>query len=290
MQDEHEKGKNGVGVARPGASAYEECREPEPRTDPGVSQVEPGDRVCRVWTSREVCVGGGGAEGAELRQVEQAGARCSASVRGKSDGDKHVADDAINPRVSRSRHGAGSAVPTASVWRTVYGRGHRSAGRSGPGARAIERPGHAPHSSARVRAVWEQAVRAAGQDQCGASVQLASQRALPQSGGGVGADAAHGDRHWRAAQARPARTTRIPARGHGASGRLGWSQGRVSHQCGRYRDAMASGGMHEQDQRGLLATGAGGSVGAVPVYGTRVSRRQRAKCKHYFWKQTQHYR
>src|ERR1035441_6158415 len=32
MQDEHEKGKNGVGVARPGASANVECREPQPRS------------------------------------------------------------------------------------------------------------------------------------------------------------------------------------------------------------------------------------------------------------------
>ena len=30
MQDEHETGKNGVGVARMGASAHVECREPEP--------------------------------------------------------------------------------------------------------------------------------------------------------------------------------------------------------------------------------------------------------------------
>src|SRR5439155_1684736 len=40
MQDEHEKGKNGVGVARPGASVYAECREPEPGSDPRVFTVE----------------------------------------------------------------------------------------------------------------------------------------------------------------------------------------------------------------------------------------------------------
>src|SRR5580700_11268226 len=58
MQDEHEKGKNGVGVARPDASANDECREPEPGTDPGVSQVEPADRVCGVPTKGEVRLGG----------------------------------------------------------------------------------------------------------------------------------------------------------------------------------------------------------------------------------------
>ena len=81
MQDEHETGKNGVGVARLGASAHVECREPEPGTDPGVSQVEPRDRVCGVRTEREIPLGGGRAEGAGLRQVEQGGARCSASLR-----------------------------------------------------------------------------------------------------------------------------------------------------------------------------------------------------------------
>lgn len=41
MQDEHEKGKNGVGVVRPGASVYAECR--GPGTGQGLSQVEPTD-------------------------------------------------------------------------------------------------------------------------------------------------------------------------------------------------------------------------------------------------------
>lgn len=212
MQDEHETGKNGVGVARLGASAHVECREPEPGTDPGVSQVEPRDRVCGVRTEGEIPLGGGRAEGAGLRQVEQRGARCSASLRGESDGDEHVADDAINPRVSRSRGGEDGTVPTAPLQDAVHARGHRAAGGSGPGARAVERARYAPHSAARIRAIWEQAVRAAGQDQRGASVQLASQRVLPQSGCGVRADGAHGDGHRRAAPAGPARPPRISAR------------------------------------------------------------------------------
>src|ERR1041385_2716550 len=44
MQDEHEKVKNRVGVARPGASVYAECREPQPGTDPRLSQIERTDR------------------------------------------------------------------------------------------------------------------------------------------------------------------------------------------------------------------------------------------------------
>jgi hypothetical protein len=54
MQDEHETGKNGVGVARLGASADVECREPEPGTDPGVSQN--ATDALRFFQSRLSCV------------------------------------------------------------------------------------------------------------------------------------------------------------------------------------------------------------------------------------------
>src|ERR1700691_3040646 len=63
---------------------------------------------------------------------------------------------------------------------------------SGPATRRI--------LQARVRAVRAQAVRAAGGDQCGASVQLARQRALAQSSRGVRTDAVVGDRHRGAAR------------------------------------------------------------------------------------------
>src|SRR5229473_2616781 len=77
-QDEHESGNNGVGVARPGASADAECREPKPGTDSGVSQVQPAHRVWGLRTEREIRLGGARAGGAELWQVEQGGARRSA--------------------------------------------------------------------------------------------------------------------------------------------------------------------------------------------------------------------
>src|SRR2546423_11680340 len=115
MQDEHENGNNGVGMARPGASAHEECRGPEPGTDPGVSPIEPTDRVRGMRTEGEIRLGGGCAASAELWQVEQGGAGCSASLRGKSNGDERGADDATDPRVSGPRGGEGSALPTASV-------------------------------------------------------------------------------------------------------------------------------------------------------------------------------
>src|ERR1035438_10201407 len=88
IQDEHKKGKNGVGAARPGASANVECREPQPGTDPGVSEVEPDHRVCGVWARREIRLGGARAGRAALRRFGQEGARGSARLRRKGDGDR----------------------------------------------------------------------------------------------------------------------------------------------------------------------------------------------------------
>src|ERR1700692_2882475 len=75
------------------------------------------------------------------------------------------ADDAVNPGVSRPRGGEGRTLPTALLHHAVHGRGHRAASGSGPGARAVERAGHAPHFKARVRAVWEQRRRGSGRAQ-----------------------------------------------------------------------------------------------------------------------------
>src|ERR1035441_3076944 len=69
MQDEHEKGKNGVGVARPGASANVERRKPQPGTDPGVSEVDPDRRVCGVWARREIRLGGARAGGTDRKST-----------------------------------------------------------------------------------------------------------------------------------------------------------------------------------------------------------------------------
>jgi hypothetical protein len=92
-------------------------------------------------------------------------------------------------------------VPAAQFPSEIHCRGHRSASGSRPCARTVERTGYAADSGARVRAVRRQTIRAPGEDQRVASVQLAGQRALPQSGGGVRTDAGVCDRHRRAAQA-----------------------------------------------------------------------------------------
>ena len=162
MQDEHENGEDEVGVARPGASANAECREPEPGTDWRVSPIEPAHRVYRMRPEREVRLGGTGAEGAELRRIGQAGTRRGAGLCGESGGDERVVDDALDSPISRPRGGADGIVPTALFRGEVHAPGHRAFGGSGSGARAVERTGHAPDSAARVRAVRPLPVGAVG--------------------------------------------------------------------------------------------------------------------------------
>src|ERR1019366_9109050 len=80
---------------------------------------------------------------------------------------------------------------------------------------------------------------------------------------------------FEATQAGPARTAGVPARRYGASGGLGWGQGRVPHQCRRHGDSVANRGLHQQDQRAISAPGAGGHTASIPLPNHRVSCRQR---------------
>src|SRR5579872_4829605 len=275
IQDEHERGKNGVGVARPGADTDAECRKPEPGSDPGIFAVEGADRVQQRWAGGTQPVGGASIGGAELREAREARAGIGASLRAESNGVKRGADHAVDPRVSGSWCGTSPAVSKAQVHSQVQGRRHCVVGGSGSGAWAVERTGHAADFAARLRAVRREAVRAAGADQRGALVQSAGERALSQPGGGVRADAVHCGRDRAAAQAQSARPAGLPAGGHGASRRQRGSQGRVPHQRRGRGDAMASGGLHREDQRGVPGAGAGSGVGAVSLSHPRFSYRQR---------------
>src|SRR5579864_6618228 len=212
MQNEHEKGKNGVGVARPGADTDAKCREPEPGSDPRVLTVERADRVHQRGAGGTLPVGGAGISGAEVRGVKETRAGMGAGLRAESDGVERGAEHTGHPGVSGSRCGARPAVSTAQVRRQVHGRRYSIIGGSGSGAWAVERARDPPDSAARLRTVRREAVRAAGPDQRGALVQSAGERALLQPGGGVRADALHRGGDRTAPQAGPARPARICAR------------------------------------------------------------------------------
>src|SRR5215831_16420409 len=277
MQDEHETGKNGVGVARPGADTDAECREPEPGTNPRVSTKQRADPVRGRGSVRALQLGGSAAGRAELWGVRQGRAGPGAGLRAENDGVERGADHALDPGVFGSRQSASPAVPAAPIRVEVHGRRHRVVGGSGPSAWTVERTRHAAHFAASPRAVRRATLRTAGEDQRGALVQPAGEWALSQSGGGVRANAVQhcGDRA--AAQTRSAGPAGLFASGYGASRRSRRCQGGISHQCRGHSDAMAGGGLRREDQREVSATGAGSGISAISLYHSRFSRRQRVR-------------
>src|SRR4051812_8370969 len=96
MQDEHEKGNNGVGVARPGADTDADCRKPEPGSDPRVFAVERADRVQQRWAGGAIPVGGAGIGRAEVPGFRKKRAGPGPGVRTESDWVERSADHAVD--------------------------------------------------------------------------------------------------------------------------------------------------------------------------------------------------
>ena len=200
MEDEHENGNNGVGVARPGADTDAECREPEPGSDPRVFVVERADRVQQWRAGGTIPVGGAGIGGAEVPKFGKRRAGLGTGLPAESDRIERGADHAVDPGVSRLRRNTAPVVPTARVRSEVHGGRHCVVSGRGSGTQAVERTRHAPDLAARLRTVRREAVRATVEDQRGALVQPAGERALSPPGGGVRTDAVHCGRHRTAAQ------------------------------------------------------------------------------------------
>src|ERR1051325_3742426 len=105
MQDEHETGNNGVGVARPGADTDGECREPEPGSDPRVLALEGADRVHQRATGGTIPVGGTGIGRAEVPGFSKKRAGIGAGVCAEDDRVQRSADHAVDSGISGSWRG-----------------------------------------------------------------------------------------------------------------------------------------------------------------------------------------
>ena len=169
-------------MLRPGARTHAECREPEPRTNPGVPAVEPEDRVCGVPKGGGLQLGRTHVGGARVRKFGQDGARADPCLRGEGNGVERLADDPADPGVPGYGEGVGKALPAPPICQPVHGFGHRPVGGSGPCPRALERAGDTVHSATRVRTVRPNGICPAGADLSGAPVHPAPQCAVPQSG------------------------------------------------------------------------------------------------------------
>ena len=203
--------------------------------------MQPRDRVYGGRARGNLRLGRAGAGSAGVWEAEKEKTGTDSRLRGECNGVERVATDAADPELLGQWEGGGKALPSPQISGPLHGGGHSAAGRRGPGPRTVERAGHLLHPAAGVGAVRPTGIRTAGGGIGGTSIQLARQRRVPQIRGSVRADAAQRGFHCRAAAARSRRSTRVPARGHGASGGLEWDQGRVPHQRGGHRYAMASG-------------------------------------------------
>src|SRR5579863_6416967 len=188
------------------ASTHAKCRESKPRAVAGVSELQ-RDGVFRGRASRGLRLDSGGSDRAGVWAAGQEGAWADPRLCREGDGEESVANDAADPELPGYGKGGCKSLSAAQVRRPIHRSGRSAAGGSGPGSRTVERAGNALHSTARVEAVWPAVLRATGGDLGSAPVQSASQRGIPQTRGGVRADASPGGLDRGAAAARPARAT-----------------------------------------------------------------------------------
>src|ERR1035438_7839618 len=198
-----------------------------------------------------------------------------AGIPGEDDGEVAAADHPSGATVPGDGAGAGADLPAAQICPGVYGGGRALAGAGGSGARAAERTGHAADPGTGGRGVRPPGICAADADLGGALVQSAKETGLSETGSALRSYPPREDFHRRATASGPARPARIPAGGHGAPGRLGWTQGCVSHQLGGRRDAMGGGGMRADNQCGISETPIGSPDGAASRADPGLPRGQR---------------
>ena len=196
MQDDTESWDSGVGHPRLSARTYAERRDSESGPDFRVSEVGGNDLVCRPKPGRKVRLGATIVGGAGVRQPRQKRAWTHPRLPEQGDRIERATNGAAHSDVPGNGSGGVEAAVAARVQPHLHRCRHRAAGRSGPGARTDEWTGDPVDSTAGVRAVREAGVCAAGGHLGGASVQLAQQRELSQTGGSVGTDTTDGSVHW----------------------------------------------------------------------------------------------
>src|SRR5579864_6221208 len=105
MQDEHENGRGEIGMLRPDANTYAECRESEPGADPGVSSVQPGHGVRRDAEKRGVHLGGRGSGGPRVCGTKQKGTGLDPWLYREDNRTERVANDTAGEGVCGQRKG-----------------------------------------------------------------------------------------------------------------------------------------------------------------------------------------
>jgi hypothetical protein len=223
-QDDPEN-RSWLGFLRPVANTHAERRSADEGTDSGVPKRQPGNHIQRGKPRRTLPLGGAGFGGARICRARQEAARRDSSLHREDDRIEPAAGDPVDPPISDRGSSRSGPLPAPTLCGKVHQQRHRAASRGGLCTRLAERAGYATDTEAGAGVVRQGRVCAFGGGVGGASVQLAPQRALPEGGGEMGANATQRDHHRRAAPARSAGKAWFSAHRHSASRRLGRSQG-----------------------------------------------------------------
>src|SRR5215469_10842345 len=255
----------------------ERFRSEEPGADPGISGGSRGVAVLRAEPRRGIRLDGTDAGAFPVCGTRQTRQGSGAAIHRADDGSEPRAGDAFDCQLYQERASESSHVSAPEVSRPVYQSRRGTAGLCGPESWKPERSCDPAHSGARAPGIWPGSLRAAGTDLSGAHLPVSQLGGLPQTQRQLSADTAHAGPHRRAAQTAARRPSRLSAHRHGASGRPGWRQGRVSHQCRRRGDAVGNRGGRAADLRTLADPGTGADAGPVPLRHSRISLRQRQR-------------
>ena len=269
MQDEHEKGKNGVGVARPGADTDGKCREPEPGSDPRVFAVKRADRVQQRRARRTISVGGadvGRAQYGELGKGERGLVRAYLrKVTGLSEAQstrliRAFLDHGVVRAEPYQRHTFAARYTAEDI--ALLAEVDRAHGRlSGPATRRILQRAYEQFGEKQYERLAK--ISVAHLYNLRASARYRNQAAVFEPTQSTAA--AIGQRRKPDPQGRPG-YVRVDTVHQGDS--AGANRG-VPHQCRGRGDAMAGGGLRREDQRGISGAGADCGLGTVsfPIRG-----------------------
>ena len=186
-------------------------------------------------------------------------------------GADHAADPALPPKRGRPARG----TPPASLSAPLHTGRYRPVGHGRCGPRRAFGSGTAAHPMARIPRLRQGRLPTIGLPLGLAHLQPAAHRGLSTTPRPSHPDALPRGGHWRAAAAQPVRPARLSAGRHGASRRHRHAPRAVPHQCRRYGDAMAGGGLLPDDLGSAFAARAGGHPAPVPLPHPRLSLRQR---------------
>src|ERR1035437_3395525 len=257
--------------------SHEEFGTAELGRDAGIRPGQPEVNLVPRRSSSHLWFYRGSAEGPAVPALEPRSTRRGASVPDEGQRIEPGPDHAAHRRLDADAAGAETTTPTAQFSPAVLQRRCGLAGRGGRRSRGAIRASHPSHSGVRVQRLRQGRVRRAVGHFGFPHLQPAPFQDLSTVPGARAAHPTQSGVHCRAAQTRPPREARLPARGYGTSGSARWPAGAVSSQCRRHRDPVGDRGLRGDHQRAAPAAGVGGHAAPVPLSHFGVSLRQRVR-------------